>query len=525
MGTPPAAQSVAGLVDARRLQQVVTKQAKRVDETMVRVAISLLERADLLGRGFDVAQELSIFVSKPLPEAARTHKGLQRLLKGLALKEGEAAAFATADIARFMRWELYDVEAQLLKWQAEGWLTMRGERRRMYVELPPRPADASERLERLLSHAGALADRRIDDMVGYATSETCRHGYISAHFGSPPRTRCNVCDNCTGVRPAILAPELVVHLAPDAVDIEPMILDCLASLPRPVGRSGLAHILSGSLRARFGAHEARHHGALKALGEAAIGEHIDSLIKSDRLRQYTSGQGFLLLALTTLGRNEAAAWLREHPEFNTLQDAPAPAEGPAAEPEPAEGDKYTALQKALWLWRRRMAEELGQPVYVVMTNEAMLRVAEARPQTMDELGGLPGIGAQRLQHYGAAILDLVKLHPVHAGDEDLLAAQRQTLAEAAADNKAAAGKMRQTAAAHSPQLERKILMKLQELRQKRAVTERAKPYAIAPDNLLRTIAQRAPQSTDQLLDIPGFRSSGLMEEAEQIVAAIAALRG
>jgi ATP-dependent DNA helicase RecQ len=516
----PGARGAAGPVDARRLQQVVTKESKRVDETMVRVAISLLERADLLGRGFDVAQELSILAAKPLPEAARTHKGLQRLLKGLALQPGQAAAFATADIARFMRWELYDVESHLLKWQAEGWLTARGEKRRMYVELPPRPADAAERLERLLSHAAIVADRRIDDMVGYATGEGCRHGYISAHFGSPPRTRCAVCDNCTGVRPDIQAPEPVLHFLPESGDIEPMILDCLLSLPRPVGRSGLAHILAGTLKARFGAHEARHHGALKGLGEGQIGEFIDRLLKGERLRQYTSGQGFLMLALTGLGRKEAEAWLREHPEFGALQPAPVAEGEAAAEPEAAEGDKYTDLQKALWLWRRRMAEELGQPVYVIMSNELMLRVAELRPQTLDELGSLPGIGAQRLQHYGAAILDIVKLHPARGGDEALLAVQRQALAETTEGNKAAAGKLRQAAAAHSPQLERKILMRLQEMRQKRAVAERAKPYSIAPDSLLRSGQRggthRHPRLPQQRTDEPGRADRSRHREPERI---------
>ena len=53
----------------------------------------------------------------------------------------------------------------------------------------------------MLTQSAAVAQRRIDDVVGYATTENCRHGYISAHFGSPPRTRCDVCDNCTGIRP------------------------------------------------------------------------------------------------------------------------------------------------------------------------------------------------------------------------------------------------------------------------------------------------------------------------------------
>ena len=517
--------TVGGPINARRLQEVVNAGGKKTDETKIRVAISLLERADLLGRGFDLSQELVITLPKLLPDSARSHKGMQRLLKGLALTPGQVAAFNTADIAQFMRWEPYDVESHLLRWQAEGWLSVRGGKRSMYMQLPPRPADADERLERQLAQAQVLAQRRIDDMVGYATSETCRHGYISAHFGSPPRTRCNVCDNCTGIRPDIQVPEIVAHLTPESIDIEPIILDCLISLPRPVGRSGLARILVGALRVPFGPDKARHYGALKGVPEAVVAEHIDKLIQNEQLRQYTSSAGFPIIAATLAGRAEAEAWLLEHPELNTY-GAPLAGEQSQAEPEAVEPEKYTGLQKALWLWRRRTSEELGQPAYVIMSNEVMLRVAELRPQTMDALGAVPGIGAQRLQHYGNAILDIIKLHPAHEGDQELLATQRQALAEASEGGKAAAGKVRQAAAAaSSPQLERKILMKLQEIRQKRAVAERSKPYSVAPDSLLRAIAQRAPASTDELYEIAGFRSSGLASDATQILTAIAALRG
>ena len=52
-----------------------------------------------------------------------------------------------------------------------------------------------------------------------------------------------------------------------------------------------------------------------------------------------------------------------------------------------------------------------------MSNELMLRIAETRPQNLDELAALPGMGTQRLQHYGPVILDLIQLNPVHEGDE------------------------------------------------------------------------------------------------------------
>ncbi len=102
-----------------------------------------------------------------------------------------------------MDWWLTDAEAQLLEWEAAGFLTLKGSRRSMLIELAPLPEDARERLERLLAQSSALGNSRIDNVIGYATSDTCRHGYISAHFGSPPRLKCDVCDNCTGIRPEV----------------------------------------------------------------------------------------------------------------------------------------------------------------------------------------------------------------------------------------------------------------------------------------------------------------------------------
>jgi ATP-dependent DNA helicase RecQ len=497
-------EAVVGPVDARRLRQVLN-----ADETTVRVAISLLERADLLSRSFDLPRELEIGLPRSIPADAKRDLDFQRLSKGLALRPGRKATFKTADIARFMGWPLPETEAWLLDMQADGWLHVSGSRRAMLIELPPRPPDMRERLQRLLNQSAAVAQRRIDDVIGYATAETCRHGYISAHFGSPPRARCDVCDNCTGIRPDIPEPQAPAQPLPDDTDLEPMILDCLISLPKPVGRSGLSRILAGSLRAPVKPHEARHHGRLKAMGEATIMNYIDDLLESGRLRQYTRS-GYPVLAATLRGRAEAEAWLAAHPELAATGDAPDEPAGETAKPV-ATGDLYTNLQRALWAWRRRTAEAQGQPPYVIMSNDLMLRIAESRPQSAEELARLSGMGAARMEHYGPMILDLVQLNPPQPDDDELLTAQRSAAKEA---NKA---EKQAQAAAVSPRLERQIFMKMQELRQKVAVAEGGKPYLVANNTLLKTIARTAPESREALEITLGFRSSGLREQADQIV--------
>jgi ATP-dependent DNA helicase RecQ len=289
-----------------------------------------------------------------------------------------------------------------------------------------------------------------------------------------------------------------------------MVIDCLISLPKPVGRAGLARILAGSLRAPVTPDKARHHGRLKALGEEVIKSVVDELIEDDRLRQYER-QGYSVLAPTLRGRAEAEAWLSEHAEFATVGPAPEAAESPSGDAETvtSEGDKYTALQKAIWLWRRRLAEAQGQPPYMIMGNELILQLAESRPQSLEELAALPGIGAQRLEHYGPTILDLIHLNPPQEGDAELLAAQR------------GAAKQPYTRPARvPPAVERKIFLKLQELRQKQAVASRSKSSEIASSSLLHAIAETAPETRSALDSISGFRSSGLAPIADQILAAV-----
>lgn len=504
-------ESAIGPVDVRRLQQVLN-----TDETMVRVAVSILERADLIDRTFDLPQDLAIALPAKLKAEAKNDKEFGYLLQGLALRPGQSAAFKTVDIANFMGWPLENVESGLLDWQDKGYLKVKGSRRTMLIDLPPRPENMDQRLQHLLDQSAAMGQRRIDDVIGYATAESCRHGYISAHFGSPPRNRCEVCDNCTGIRPELPERTALSHLTPDDADIEPMIMDCLISLPKPVGRSGLARILAGSLRAPVTADKARHFGALKGLGETTITNYIDDLLEDTRLRQYER-QGYSVLAPTARGRAEAELWLAEHPELAAYAEAPLVDESAEVEELPSEGDKYTALQKALWLWRRRCAAEQGQPPYVIMSNELMLRIAETRPQNEDELAQLPGMGAQRLQHYGPTILDLIKLNPLQTGDDQLLHTQRTVQAETVATAKQ---QLQDKTPVASPMVEKKVFMKLQEIRQKKAITGRMKPYEVAGNTLLKAIAQRAPTTQEDLDGVLGFRSSALKDEGERILVLI-----
>jgi DNA helicase II / ATP-dependent DNA helicase PcrA len=68
------------------------------------------------------------------------------------------------------------------------------------------------------------------------------------------------------------------------------------------------------------------------------------------------------------------------------------------------------LYDALVAWRHELARAAAVPVYVILDNKTLRRVASTRPRSSDQLLALPGIGPTKLQRYGAALLEVVGQH-------------------------------------------------------------------------------------------------------------------
>jgi DNA helicase-2/ATP-dependent DNA helicase PcrA len=66
-----------------------------------------------------------------------------------------------------------------------------------------------------------------------------------------------------------------------------------------------------------------------------------------------------------------------------------------------------ALFDRLRDWRKERAAGLGQPAYCVFTDATLTAIATARPARGTELAGLPGVGATKLDKFGAEVLALV----------------------------------------------------------------------------------------------------------------------
>jgi len=70
-------------------------------------------------------------------------------------------------------------------------------------------------------------------------------------------------------------------------------------------------------------------------------------------------------------------------------------------------DAATELFAELRAWRAATAKEAGVPAYVVFHDATLREVAQRRPASLAELGAVSGVGASKLEKFGAGVLEVV----------------------------------------------------------------------------------------------------------------------
>jgi ATP-dependent DNA helicase RecQ len=79
-------------------------------------------------------------------------------------------------------------------------------------------------------------------------------------------------------------------------------------------------------------------------------------------------------------------------------------------PPAAPGDADAELLAALKALRGAMARAQNQPAYVVFPDRSLIEMAAERPRTLDDFASIHGVGAAKLQKYGAAFLAVIRDH-------------------------------------------------------------------------------------------------------------------
>jgi len=251
--------------------------------------------------------------------------------------------------------------------------------RRMRVELPPAPEEATQRVELLLERARRAAESRVDRIIAFAESDSCRHGQVAEHFGEGFSAPCGACDVCSP-RPSAQRGPAVVSPLPN--DVAAAIVSAVEALQWPLGRRSLIATLRGSLKAPPSARRSGAYGILAAASEAEVRRWVQALESSGALVETTTPDGYRVLLARV--------------------DAPMPHLGPVAIEDADDG-----LVERLRHWRLERSREDGVPAFVVFHDSTLKELAAVQPRSLGELASIKGVGPAKLDRYGDDLLAVI----------------------------------------------------------------------------------------------------------------------
>jgi len=246
---------------------------------------------------------------------------------------------------------------------------------------------------------------KLDALLGLAEATDCRRVRLLAYFDEASQP-CGNCDNC-------LHPPAVW----DGTDAARKLLSTIYRVQQMGGSYGAVHIMD-ILRGKSTEKVVqRGHETLSTFG---IGAELSEVQLRGVLRQLiaigavaVNAEAFNTLQLTEGSRavlkGEVPVQLRAsvstpaERKVKRASTASSVVKAPASLD--AEGQtRYLALKA----WRAEVAKEHNLPAYVIFHDATLVAIAERAPQSLDDLQGLSGIGAKKLEAYGDEVLQVLE---------------------------------------------------------------------------------------------------------------------
>ena len=288
--------------------------------------------------------------------------------------------------------------------------------RAMRVDLLPPPPDTSRRISDLLRRYEEQAHDRARRMIAFADVDRCRRLQVAEHFGETAQTPCGMCDVCA---PDTAAQRQRTAAAPLPANLAGAILDAIHHLTWPLGERGLAAMLSGAVDAPPSAQQNAAYGLLAAARPSKVKRWISQLIEHGNLEHFESRDGYRLLRVASranppeLDLPILARSGRPNPtDDDAATDGPDPAsaesERDALRGAVEASPEATALFEQLRAWRTEQAKANGVSAFMILPNMTLYEIAIRRPASSYALGNINGIGKQKLEQWGEAILALVQ---------------------------------------------------------------------------------------------------------------------
>ena len=251
--------------------------------------------------------------------------------------------------------------------------------RRMQIDESPAPAE-----RRVADHG------RLNALLGLAEAQECRRKFLLGYFGDEAQA-CGKCDIC--------------EKPPEVFDGTEAVMKALSAVLRTKESFGIGYLTDVLVGAQSNKITLNGHDALptfgvgRDIGKRQWGAIFRQMMGFDLLRPDPERHGALRFteAARPVLLGEQEVWLRKD-----IMDAP---RRPMAKAMVSEED--APLLSALKAKRRALAEEARVPAYVIFNDRTLIEMAEKRPQDLDEMAGVSGVGAKKLERFGFVFLEVI----------------------------------------------------------------------------------------------------------------------
>jgi ATP-dependent DNA helicase RecQ len=235
--------------------------------------------------------------------------------------------------------------------------------------------------------------QKLDAMLGYCEAPQCRRQILLKYFGeaSQPCRNCDICLN-----------------PPERWDASVAVQKALSTIYRSGQRYGATHLIDILLgkstpKIRECGHEhLSTYGIGKDLSEQQWRSALRQLVATGIVDVNAHGGLQLTDACRPILRGEQSVQLRR------VIEQPKTAGSSSKTPLSFDNDADRELWAALRQCRRRLAEEQNVPAYVIFADATLQQMLEKRPQSLEALRDISGVGDRKLELYGTEFLAVLR---------------------------------------------------------------------------------------------------------------------
>lgn len=255
---------------------------------------------------------------------------------------------------------------------------------------------------------------KLESMLGLCELITCRRHTLLAYFDESSSERCGACDNCEN--------------PPKKWNGTESAQKALSSIYRTEQRFGVNYIVDILLGKTDERIQRNGHDKISTFG---IGKEITTSEWRSVFRQLIA-LGYIDIDIERHGalrltekcrpvlRGEHQLELRK----SAIEEKSTKSTKQRSEIRPQDQSLWDALRSL----RTDIANESGVPPYVIFHDSTMQEMLKKRPQSLNDMNRISGVGEQKLNRYGKQFLNEISKHPLPALlDNNLSATINETL--------------------------------------------------------------------------------------------------